>query len=148
MTASLTSIEVVELARSWIGTPYHNQAATLGSGCDCLGLVRGVWAQLYGQMLPEVPVYSNTWAGRPIAGLDLLDHASKRLEEVDPKRLAPGLVVAFKIGPGGRAQHCGILSSGTTMVHAHSGRAVCEVSLGLRWSKRLVAAYKFPGVLV
>ena len=27
----------------WLGTPYRHQAALKGVGCDCLGLVRGVW---------------------------------------------------------------------------------------------------------
>ena len=27
----------------WIGTPYRHQASLKGVGCDCLGLVRGVW---------------------------------------------------------------------------------------------------------
>ena len=34
---------VVAEARMWIGTPYVHQASALGAGCDCLGLVRGVW---------------------------------------------------------------------------------------------------------
>ena len=40
--------EIVEAARAWLGTPYHHQASLRGVGCDCLGLVRGVWRELYG----------------------------------------------------------------------------------------------------
>ncbi len=39
---------VVAAARKYIGTPYHHQAALCGAGCDCLGLIRGVWRDLYG----------------------------------------------------------------------------------------------------
>ena len=39
---------VVALARAWLGTPYHHQASLRGVGTDCLGLVRGVWRELYG----------------------------------------------------------------------------------------------------
>ena len=39
---------VVRAARGWIGTPYHHQASVKGVGTDCLGLVRGVWRELYG----------------------------------------------------------------------------------------------------
>ena len=39
---------IVATARSWLGTPYHHQASLRGVGCDCLGLVRGVWRELYG----------------------------------------------------------------------------------------------------
>ena len=34
---------IVAAARAWIGTPYRHQAALRGVGCDCLGLLRGVW---------------------------------------------------------------------------------------------------------
>ena len=40
-------------ARSWIGTPYQHQASAKGAGCDCLGLVRGVWRALWGDE-PEI----------------------------------------------------------------------------------------------
>ena len=33
---------------SWIGTPYRHQASLKGVGCDCLGLVRGVWRAVIG----------------------------------------------------------------------------------------------------
>jgi cell wall-associated NlpC family hydrolase len=38
--------EIVDAARGWIGTPYRHQAATLGAGCDCQGLLRGVLRSL------------------------------------------------------------------------------------------------------
>ena len=51
---------VVELARSWIGTPYVHQASVRGVGCDCLGLLRGVWRELRAR---------SRKTRRPIAGL-------------------------------------------------------------------------------
>lgn len=33
-------------ARLWLGTPFRHQAALRGVGCDCLGLIRGVAAEL------------------------------------------------------------------------------------------------------
>ena len=41
-------------ARGWIGTPYRHQASLKGVGCDCLGLVRGVWREVMGEE-PEAP---------------------------------------------------------------------------------------------
>jgi hypothetical protein len=32
----------------WLGTPYRHQGFRKGVGCDCLGLVRGVWRAVYG----------------------------------------------------------------------------------------------------
>ncbi len=39
---------IVRRARGWLGTPYHHQASVKGVGCDCLGLIRGLWRELCG----------------------------------------------------------------------------------------------------
>ena len=44
---------IVDLARGWIGTPYLHQASCRGIGCDCLGLVRGVWRDGVVAALPD-----------------------------------------------------------------------------------------------
>jgi NlpC/P60 family putative phage cell wall peptidase len=49
---------IIAEARAWIGTPYHHQAARKGVGCDCLGLVRGVWRATYGADPEHPPAYS------------------------------------------------------------------------------------------
>ncbi len=43
---SMRGDRVVAIARDWIGTPYVHQASAQGAGCDCLGLLRGVWRAL------------------------------------------------------------------------------------------------------
>ena len=57
-----TAVQIVAIARDWIGTPYRHQASVKGAGCDCLGLVRGVWREMHGDE-PEVPpAYSMDWS--------------------------------------------------------------------------------------
>ena len=53
---------VVAIAREWIGTPYVHQASVKGAGCDCLGLLRGVWRELRGEEPEAMPPYSPDWA--------------------------------------------------------------------------------------
>lgn len=136
--------EVAKLACSWIGTPYHNMAAVKGAGCDCIGLVRGVWAELNNQPLPPVPVYSARWTGRNKDEELLLDTARAYLQEVEASARGPGVVLAFRVHPNAVAQHCGIMTTEKTMVHAHSGRKVYEVELGAMWEPKIVAAFRFP----
>ena len=31
----------------WLGTPYHHQASVRGAGCDCLGLIRGIYGRFH-----------------------------------------------------------------------------------------------------
>ncbi|MEP3049668.1 MAG: hypothetical protein ABJL55_17590 [Roseibium sp.] len=53
---------VLNEARSWLGTPYQHQASLKGCGCDCLGLLRGIWRALYGDEPETAPDYSSDWA--------------------------------------------------------------------------------------
>ena len=46
---------IIAAARGWIGTPYRHQASCNQVGADCLGLIRGVWRELYGAEPAPVP---------------------------------------------------------------------------------------------
>jgi cell wall-associated NlpC family hydrolase len=54
-TMTLTCSAIVAEARSWIGTPYQHQASLKGVGCDCLGLLRGVWRAVIGDEPKRTP---------------------------------------------------------------------------------------------
>ena len=59
--ASADPARVVAVARSWLGTPYHDQASLRSVGCDCLGLARGVWREVVGPEPFPIPPYSRDW---------------------------------------------------------------------------------------
>ena len=73
---------IVDAARRWIGTPYRHQAATLGAGCDCLGLVRGVWRDIYGDEPMALPAYRADWRDARHAG-ELLAAAETMLRRAE-----------------------------------------------------------------
>ena len=77
----ITRSAVLAEARDWIGTPYQHQASAKHAGCDCLGLVRGVWRALYGAEPEEAPAYTPDWAERHGAET-LMDAARRQLNEV------------------------------------------------------------------
>ena len=56
--------DIIAEAQSWLGTPYRHQASLEGVGADCLGLIRGVWRELYGAEPQLVPAYAPDWAER------------------------------------------------------------------------------------
>ena len=141
----MLSSDIVTLARSWIGTPYHNMAAVKGRGVDSIGLIRGIWTEIHGTV-PEVPHYTPRWSARNKGEETLLNAARQYLTEVDARTRGPGIVLGFRVHPKGIAQHCGIMTTMTEMVHSHSGREVYEVTLGERWESKVVAAFKFPEV--
>ena len=135
------NLHVVDLARGWIGTPYHHQASLKGIGCDCLGLVRGVWRELYGQEPETPPAYSPDW-GQVSGQETLLDAAKRHFAPVPIDALEPGHVVIFRMRPKAIAKHCGIVSGDGRMIHALEGTGVCEVGY-CGWSNKLVAVFAF-----
>ena len=60
--AVATRAAVLAEARLWLGTPYVHGASLRGVGCDCLGLVRGVWRGVYGVEPEPTPPYRPDWA--------------------------------------------------------------------------------------
>lgn len=52
---------IIAAARSWIGTTYQHQASLRHIGCDCLGLLRGVWREVIGPEPELIPPYSAGW---------------------------------------------------------------------------------------
>lgn len=134
---------VVAAARRYLGTPYHHQAAMAGAGCDCLGLVRGVWRDLYGAEPEEPPPYTPDW-GETGAGEPMLDAARRHLVEIDLAAAGPGDVVLFRVRPGAVVKHAAVLSGGGRMIHAVSRDRVREVAMGAWWERRAVAGFGWP----
>jgi NlpC/P60 family putative phage cell wall peptidase len=142
---SLARGRIVAEARDWIGTPYHHQASVKGVGCDCLGLVRGVWRAVEGLEPEKIPGYSKDWG--EARGHEAMVAAGRRhLVEIAPEHALPGDVVVFRIRPRRVARHAGIVTGAQTFVHAQEGAPVCEVVISPWWAKRIAAAFRFPAV--
>jgi NlpC/P60 family putative phage cell wall peptidase len=138
----MSAERVITIARSWIGTPYIHQASLKGVGCDCLGLLRGVWRELHGSEPELPPSYSADWA--EASGRETMAEAAARhMQAIDIVDFAAGDVILFRWREGLPAKHCAISTSGGTMVHAHDGAAVTEVAIGRWWRRHLAFAFRF-----
>jgi NlpC/P60 family putative phage cell wall peptidase len=142
--------DVVRIARSWIGTPYHHQMAVKGAGCDCLGLVRGVYAELYGKPTEEPPPYSRDWA-EATGQETLLDAADRHMiprystkRECRSGLVWPGDVLIFRMNRIAMAKHAAIATSPISLIHAFEDNAVCEVPISSWWNRRIAGVYYFP----
>lgn len=133
---------VIAQARAWLGTPYAHQASLKGVGCDCLGLVRGVWRGLLGPEPLAPGPYAPDWA--EAAGRDALTEAARRVLVPLPE-IAPGAVLLFRWREGLPAKHCAIATSPDTMIHAHDGACVCEVALAPFWRRKVSGVFGYPG---
>ena len=134
---------VVAAARHWRGTPYHDQASRRGVGCDCLGLIRGVWREMLGPERLPIPAYSRDWGetGRE----EVLAEAAKRvLIRIDAIEAGTGAVVLFRMRSDAIVKHCGILTAPDRFIHAHERLGVIEEVLTTAWRRRIAFAFLFP----
>jgi NlpC/P60 family putative phage cell wall peptidase len=141
---SVAGDRIVALAESWIGTPYRHQGAAKGIGCDCIGLIRGIWRELYGEEPETVPPYAPDWAER--SGEDRLTDAALRLfGEPLPFGLAQsGDLLLFRWRPDCVAKHAGILMGPTHFIHAYEQSAVTRSALVPSWRWRIASVHRFP----
>lgn len=138
--------EVVAAARRWIGTPYHHQASRMGVGADCLGLIRGVWRDVYGEDAETPPGYSRDW-GEASGEETLLEAALRHLVPRRQGGPEPGDVLIFRMRPGAVAKHAAVLATAHTMIHAMEHCRAAEVPFGAWWRRRLAACFAFPGTV-
>jgi len=148
--AQHSASDIVKTARGWLGTPYVHQASQKQIGSDCLGLLRGVWRELY-LAEPEIPpAYTPDWNERHwnrISGSEpLLEAARRHLIEREDIKMEEGDVIIFRVDMYGPAKHCGIYSDKDRFIHAYAGREVCEGWLNRWWYSRIAGVFQFPGV--
>jgi len=151
---TITRSLIVAETRGWIGTPYRHQASLKGVGCDCLGLVRGVWRSTIGDEPERAPPYAPDWA-EASGGEPLAEAAARHLIAITPcpspasgggAGWGPGDVLLFRWRTHLPAKHAAIVTGSDKIVHAHDGAAVAEVALAPWWRRRIAFAFRFPGV--
>lgn len=138
------SASVVTEARRWIGTPYLHQASVQGAGCDCLGLIRGIWRALYGAEPETVPVYTADW-DEP-QGHEVLAAAVTRHLRPITGDWELGQILLFRMRQGSVAKHLGVLSQTNDVphfIHAYTGHGVVESPLSDPWRRRVAARFAF-----
>ncbi len=134
---------VITIARSWLGTPYHDQASLRGVGCDCLGLARGVWREVVGPEPFPIPPYSRDW-GETGPREVLAEGARRMMIEAPPAEAGPGALVLFRMKHRAIAKHVGILTGPYSFLHAYEHLGVIEEPLTQSWRRRIAFAFLFP----
>jgi NlpC/P60 family putative phage cell wall peptidase len=136
---------VVTAARGWLGTPYHDQASIREVGCDCLGLVRGVWREVVGDEPLEVPPCSRDWG--EVGHVEVLAEAAATVMlPTNPAQLEPGTLLLFRMRRGAIAKHAGIVTGAGTFIHAYERLGVIEELLTHAWRRRIAFAFLLPGM--
>ena len=157
-TSQTTPARIVNATRRWIGTPYHDQASVRGVGCDCLGLLRGVWRDVVGPEPMLVPPYSRDWG--EAGPVEVLAEAARAaMQELDVAEARTGDVILFRMRAGAIAKHVGILSGNgrgarthrsgrSCFIHAYERTGVTEEYLTPAWQRRIAFAFRFPDPVI
>jgi cell wall-associated NlpC family hydrolase len=134
---SATRDQVVEAARSYLGTRWHHQGRS-PAGLDCAGLVIRVAHDLG---LSEFDV---TGYGRTPDGASLYRMAARHMTRARRPQRGDVLLFKFHRSP----MHLAILTGDDTMIHAFANnRKVVEHRIDETWRARIVDAFTIPGVI-
>lgn len=142
---------VLKEAYQWLGTPYRHGAARKQVGCDCLGLIRGVWREVYGYEPERPATYAPDWA--ELSDKEpLLDAAEQymvrqRLPK-SIKEILPSQVLIFRWQPTMAAKHIAIMGHDGRFIHAYQGHRVLTSALVPQWFKRIAGLFEFPPMTV
>ena len=130
---------LVAAARGWLGTPFHHQASVRQVGCDCVGLIRGVAAELgMSQGTTEEARYQG-YSRSPDSRLMLRGLVESLVPMKDGlEATLPGDVLFFRIDDA--PQHLAFRTE-VGMLHAYARkRRVVEQVIDDYWQRRFVSA--------
>jgi cell wall-associated NlpC family hydrolase len=145
--------QIVDQARTWLGTKYHHQgrlkkSAQGNGGVDCIGLVVGVCKELAitDEMGICLAAYDQTNYGIEPSGERLVELMSPHLSEVEITNMKIGDVLLLKFWK--EPQHVGILShyptGGLGLIHCNSSSgSVVEQPLTGTWIRMITHVYRF-----
>lgn len=139
--------DIVRVARSYLGTPFHHRGRLPGVGLDCAGILVCAARELALVAAGfDVPPYTMTPDGR-----SMVAWCERYMTPVTREAMQPGDAVLLIVDA--LPQHLGILGDyrhgGLSIIHA-AARAdpprVIETRLMFSRVQRFVAAYALPGV--
>ena len=139
--------DIIDCARTYLGTPFHHQGRLKGTGVDCIGLITGVASEF------DMPYTDLSGYPRHPQGFTLLSEFGKNMTRIELDQMQPGDVAVFTMGhKDGKPRHAGIVSyhhpsKTMAMIHTWSStRRVVEHVIDDKWLRRLYAAFLYPGV--
>ena len=141
--------QIVAEARRWLGTPFHHQAALLGAGVDCVGLIRGV-----GVACDMVTVSDEDWRrfshyGRVPSPRRMMEGMRLFLNEIQPGEELPG-DIAWIQWREGIPMHLALLAEHNgrrTLIHSLSDFGkVLEHGFTSEWKARVSSWWRYPGL--
>lgn len=147
---SIKRSQIVECARSFIGTPFGHAGRIKGRSLDCVGLPLCVAGELGLSDTSGLPIHGQLYTAytpQPVTNI-VLDLCIQHLRRKGLQDVKPGDVLVMKLPV---PCHVGIFTERKDgvdyFVHAYTGTGFCtEQPVDERWKKRIVAAFEFPNL--
>ncbi len=149
----ISSLDIVNQARTWLGTKYHHQGRLKKSsrgpgGVDCIGLIVGIADELGiqdGKGNPLINSDERNYSMYPESGR-LVRSVQRHMRQVLVEKMRIGDVLLFKTFKD--PQHVGLLTEypggGLGLIHCNSSAGkVVEQPLSDTWLRMLTHAYRF-----
>jgi len=133
--------DVSDIAKTYVGTPFHHLGRVKKVGIDCIGIILGVAEELDISLTihPEFKRYGRR-ARQP-----LLNYMKEQFTKVN-KREIGCIVVSWYDRMTKEPSHLGIATEiGMVHTNGHLGIAI-EEHWSPKWVTRIVGYYKYPGV--
>ena len=137
---------VIEVAHSWLGTPFHDCARIKGVGVDCACLIAEVFAEAGLIERVAIPTYSPQFflhQDEPIL-LSIIEGYTRAIPEIEAR---PADLVIYKFGR--QFSHCGLIipPGWPSILHAYKqdGRVTLAEGLGGHLERRARRFYRFRG---
>ena len=139
---SVTSGDIVRVAKTYIGTPFHHLGRIKNIGIDCIGIVLGIAKELSIPLIihPDFERY-----GRRTRNLSLLQYMDEQFVKID-RREVGSIAVSWHNRITKEPSHVGIVTS-IGMVHTNCDLMITiEEHWSPKWATRIVGYFKYPGV--
>lgn len=136
---------VLEVLRSWQGTPFHHGAALRGVGCDCYGLIVGAAAAV-GAGPPTLPFYpENPEALTPPQQKTVRDHFLSFARIIPRDQTQDGDILLFSLRDA--PVHFAWRLSPETFLHADQRQGVIVTRYTESWQRRHTISARLIPVL-
>jgi NlpC/P60 family putative phage cell wall peptidase len=133
---------VLDIARSYLGTPHRHQGRIKGVGVDCIGFLASTAVEAGILSCELVAEFPTDYSRQPSAS-QLRRLTSRHLRLVPFDSRAPGDIVLMRFAE--EPQHLGMLTAVDPDYIIHSAeKGVVEHRLDSVWRARIVRVYRFP----
>jgi NlpC/P60 family putative phage cell wall peptidase len=135
-------MHIYNTALTWLNTPYIHQARTKHIGTDCLGLILGIWQEIYGNLPQQPPAYTRSW--RQLDTTEpLLTAAFQHLQPVSLSSIDISDLLFFRMHAAAPVKHIGLYMGKNKFLHAYEKRGTILEPLVDYWKKHLQYAFLF-----